>query len=119
MRRMSSIRAFLATMVVASSLVAVPVSAHSTITVVASNWKFTPSTITLHAGHVTTLRLTSKEGVHGLQSADLDIPQTAIMPGSYKTVDVTPAKPGTYVLHCSIFCGAGHPNMTLTVKVVR
>ena len=105
--------------VAASLVVAAPAAAHSTITIVASNWKFSPATITLHVGQATTLRLTSKEGVHGLQSAALGISQTAIMPGSYKTVDVTPAKPGTYVLHCSIFCGAGHPNMTLTVKVVR
>jgi len=93
--------------------------AHPSIDVVASNWKFTPATIELHVGETTTLRLTSSEGVHGLQSDDLGIAQTTIMPGAFSKVDVTPKKAGTYVLHCSIMCGAGHPNMTLTVTVVQ
>jgi cytochrome c oxidase subunit 2 len=95
------------------------VLAHPSIDVVASNWKFTPSTIELHVGETTTLRLTSSEGVHGIESSELGIPQTTIEPGSFKTVTVTPKKAGKYVLHCSVMCGAGHANMTLTVSVVQ
>ena len=104
-----------------AGLAAVPVAgmaANPTINVVASNFKFTPGTITLHVGQTTTLRLTSSEGVHGLQSDDLGIPMTAIQPGSVKTIQVTAKKAGKYVLHCAIMCGAGHANMTLTVNVV-
>ncbi len=93
-------------------------AAHPSIDIVASNWKFTPSTIELHVGEPTTLRLTSSEGVHGLKSDELGIPQTTIAPGNWATVEVTPRKAGTYVLHCTIVCGAGHRNMTLTVHVV-
>ena len=93
--------------------------AHPSMDIVASNWKFTPDTITLHVGEPQVLRLTSSEGVHGLQSDDLGIPQTMIMPGKFTAITVTPKKAGTYVLHCTIMCGAGHPNMTLTVKVVQ
>lgn len=93
--------------------------ADQSIDIVASNWKFTPNAIQLHVGQTTTLHLTSTQGVHGLESADLGIPQTAIMPGAFKSVAVTPKKPGKYVLHCAIMCGAGHPNMTLTVDVVQ
>ncbi len=92
--------------------------AHPSIDIVASNWKFTPSSITLHVGQPSTLRLTSSQGVHGLQSDALGIPLTTIMPGTFSTVDVTPKKVGTYVVHCAIVCGAGHPNMALTVHVV-
>ncbi|HEU5480717.1 MAG TPA: cupredoxin domain-containing protein [Candidatus Tumulicola sp.] len=99
-------------------LPAAGVSANPTVNVVASNWKFTPSTIELHVGQTTTLRLTSSEGVHGLQSDELGIPLTTIAPGAAKAVTVTAKKPGTYVLHCAIMCGAGHANMTLTVNVV-
>lgn len=93
-------------------------AAPPTIDIAASNWKFTPNTIQLHVGQVTTLRLTSSEGVHGLQSDDLGIPMTMLAPGTTKSVEVTPKKPGKYVLHCAIVCGAGHANMTLTVDVV-
>src|SRR5690349_14155112 len=94
-----------------------PAVAHPSIDIVASNWKFTPQTITLHVGETTQLRLTSSEGVHGIESADLGIPKTTIMPGKFTTVDVTPKKAGTYTIHCSIVCGAGHADMVLTVKV--
>jgi cytochrome c oxidase subunit II len=97
---------------------AAPALAHPTIDIVASNWKFTPSTIELHVGQETTLRLTSSEGVHGIASDDLGIPTTAITPGAFKTVNVTPKKAGKYVLHCAIMCGAGHASMTLTINVV-
>jgi len=96
---------------------AIPSSAHPSIDIVASNWKFTPQAITLHVGETTQLRLTSSEGVHGIESGDLGIPKTTIMPDKFTTVTVTPKKAGTYVLHCSIVCGAGHNDMTLTVHV--
>ncbi len=91
---------------------------NASVDVVASNWKFAPGTIQLHVGQVTTLRLTSSEGVHGLQSDELGIPQTTIAPGSVKTITITPKKTGKYVLHCTVFCGTGHADMTLTVTVV-
>jgi cytochrome c oxidase subunit II len=62
--------------------------------------------------------VTSSEGVHGLQSDELGIPQTTIAPGSVKTITITPKKAGKYVLHCTVFCGNGHADMTLTVTVV-
>ncbi len=93
-------------------------AAASPISIVASNWKFTPNEITLKVGVPQVLHLSSAEGVHGLESDDLGIKQTVLAPGSPVDVTVTPKKAGTYVLHCSIVCGAGHANMTLTVKVV-
>lgn len=94
-----------------------PAAAHPSIDIVASNWKFTPAAITVHLNELTTLRLTSSEGVHGIESADLGIPLTTILPGKFVTVTFTPKKLGTYDLHCAIFCGAGHANMVLAVTV--
>lgn len=88
----------------------------SVVNIVASNWKFTPDTITVAAGRPVTLRLTSTSGVHGIQSDELGIPQTAISQDQFVRVTFTP-KAGTYVIHCSIQCGAGHRNMTLTIVV--
>ncbi len=119
MKRMTyTARSFAIAAALASLVSAAFAAASPAIGIVASNWKFTPSTIQLHVGQATTLRLTSSEGVHGLQSDDLGIPLTPIAPGSVKNVVVTPNKAGKYVLHCAIMCGAGHPNMTLTVNVV-
>lgn len=92
---------------------------NATINVVASNWKFTPNTIELKAGQTYTIHFTSTEGVHGVQSADLGIPMTTIAPGKGVDVTVTPKSAGTYKLPCTIFCGAGHDKMILTVKVTQ
>lgn len=112
----------LAGIAIIAGFLGVPVvaaAANPTIDIVASNWKFTPSVIQLHVDQATTLHLTSKEGVHGLQSDDLAIPMTTIAPGPGTNVTVIAKKAGKYVLHCAVMCGAGHPNMTLTVNVVQ
>ncbi|MBV8172232.1 MAG: cupredoxin domain-containing protein [Candidatus Eremiobacteraeota bacterium] len=102
---------------VAVLVLAAPALAHPTVDVVAANWKFTPNTIEMHVGETTVLHITSSGGVHGIQSDDLGIPQTTIAPGKFVDVSVTPKKAGTYVIHCSIPCGQGHGDMTLTVEV--
>ncbi len=115
-----TIRAFMAIAISAFALGACSAaSAHPGIDIVASNWKFTPSTITVHLNDPTTLRLTSSEGVHGIQLDDLGIASTTIMPNKFVTATFTPAKIGTYEVHCSVFCGAGHKDMVLVVKVVQ
>lgn len=92
--------------------------AHPPIDIVASNWKFTPNEITVHVGETQVLRLTSSEGVHGIQSDELGIAQTTIMPNKIVEVSFTPKKAGTYVVHCSVVCGAGHADMALKINVV-
>ncbi|MBV8490654.1 MAG: cupredoxin domain-containing protein [Candidatus Eremiobacteraeota bacterium] len=111
----------LAATALAAGLLMVPaaIGAHPSIDIVASNWKFTPSTIELHVGETTTIRLTSSEGVHGLESPELGITKTTIVPGQFTKIDVTPKQAGKYVLHCAILCGAGHADMALTANVVQ
>lgn len=94
-----------------------PAVAHPTIDIVATNWHFTPNTITVEAGQSTTLRLTSTSGTHGIVSDDLGISATTISPGKFVEVSFTPRTAGTFAVHCSIFCGAGHSGMVLTVIV--
>jgi heme/copper-type cytochrome/quinol oxidase subunit 2 len=100
-----------------AAFVASPVNAHPTIDIAVANWKFTPAKITIPAGEPSVLRFTSTQGVHGVQSDELGIKQTTLGPGKSEVVTFTPAKPGTYVMHCSIMCGQGHPDMALTIVV--
>lgn len=109
----------IACIALSSTLFTAAAQAHPSTDVVASNWKFTPNTITVPLGVPTTLRLTSSEGVHGIGSKRLNIPVTTIIPNRFVTVTFTPTKAGTYVVHCAIICGAGHPNMALTIKVKK
>ncbi len=107
----------LAAFILCAAGVYAPAIAHPSIDLTASNWKFTPNAIVLHVGETTQLRITATEGVHGIKSDELGIPQTVLPPGKVVTIDVTPKKVGTYILHCTIMCGPGHDNMTLTIKV--
>ena len=93
-------------------------SAHPTADIVASNWKFIPAKVEAHVGAPMTLMFTSSEGVHGVESAELGIAKTMIVPDKLSEVKFTPKKAGTYVLHCTIVCGAGHDAMMLTVNVL-
>jgi cytochrome c oxidase subunit II len=92
-------------------------TAHPSIDVVAANWHFTPSSITVEAGQTATLRFTSTSGTHGIVSDELGLAATTIGPGRFVEVSFTPHTAGTFKVHCSIFCGAGHPDMVLTVIV--
>ncbi|HEX3893934.1 MAG TPA: hypothetical protein VHW46_15270 [Terracidiphilus sp.] len=38
--------------------------------------------------------------------------------GGTAEVHFTPNQTGTFVGHCSVFCGMGHGSMTLTLRVV-
>lgn len=97
------------------------VSAHNvrTIDVTAYRYSFEPETITVHEGEPVTLVLTSKDVTHGIADADLGIANTVILKGKKSTVTFTPKKLGTFKVHCSVFCGIGHGNMVLTVKVIK
>ncbi len=89
----------------------------SAITITAVPSTFTPSTITLHRGVTSELVFSHTQGVHAIESPELGIPKTVLSPGKDVTIDVTPSKDGTYVLHCEIICGQDHDSMALTVKV--
>jgi heme/copper-type cytochrome/quinol oxidase subunit 2 len=78
--------------------------------------RFSPDTIVVHAGETTTLRF-SVSGVHGLYAPELGITHTLLSDGQITDVTIAPVKAGAYVVHCRIFCGPGHADMTLTIVV--
>ena len=103
----------------ASSVPASAANAPQVFTINASSTAlFTPDQITVHAGEPVELKLVGKDGVHEIASSALGIPSTLITPGTTKTVTFTPAKAGTYTLHCLIPCGPDHDKMIITITVV-
>lgn len=114
----TSIRLLAATFACAAIAFAGSIASADPITITASNWKFAPASVTVHVNQAVTLDLTSTQGVHGIASSALGIPQTEILPGSTEKVTFTPTKVGDYVLHCTIPCGQGHAKMMLTIRVV-
>ena len=90
-----------------------------TIKITAHQWAFSPSTITVDVNHPVKLVMTSTDVTHGIASAALGIPNTQISKGKTSTVTFTPKKVGTYKVQCSLFCGLGHADMILTVKVLQ
>jgi cytochrome c oxidase subunit II len=85
--------------------------------VTARRFAFEPAEITVKKGLPVDLVLKSSDVSHGLRIRDLSI-DVKINKGGMVEARFTPDKTGTFVGHCSVFCGSGHGHMTLTVHVV-
>jgi cytochrome c oxidase subunit 2 len=84
--------------------------------VVARRFAFEPDSIELQKGVPVTLVLRSVDVPHGIRIRELNVDVKAPKGGSGE-VQFTPQKAGDFMGHCSVFCGAGHGSMTLTVHV--
>jgi cytochrome c oxidase subunit II len=84
-------------------------SAPRHIEVTAKRFDFTPGEITLKKGEAVVLTLKSVDVPHDVK----------VGKGESGEVTFTPSKTGTFVGHCSVFCGSGHGSMKLTLHVVE
>jgi cytochrome c oxidase subunit II len=84
--------------------------------VIAHIFSFDPSTVQVPAGSTVTFYVTSPDVVHGFF-----IPNTAvnmmIVPGWVSDDSHTFNQPGTYLLLCNEYCGAGHHFMYGSIVV--
>jgi cytochrome c oxidase subunit II len=85
--------------------------------VTAKRYAFQPAEITVHKGHPVDLVLKSGDVAHGLRIGELNL-DIKVNKGATTNVNFTPDKVGNFVGHCSVFCGSGHGQMTLTIHVV-
>jgi len=85
--------------------------------VLAKRFEFLPADITVKKGEAVDLVLKSEDVAHGLRFRELNVEVNAGKGGTGK-VHFVPNKTGTFIGHCSVFCGAGHGSMTLTLHVV-
>jgi cytochrome c oxidase subunit 2 len=112
--------------IIAAILAAVPTlvqpgsaqSAPRRIEVTAKRFDFSPGDITLKKGEAVVLTLKSVDVSHGVRFKELGVGVKAEK-GQTGDVAFTPAKTGTFVGHCSVFCGPGHGSMKLTLHVVE
>jgi len=88
------------------------------IAVTASKFQFTPGTVTLKKGQPVVLVLSSSDAAHGLKFSDLN-QNVKFDKSKPAEMSFTPDKTGDFVGHCSVFCGSGHGEMTLTLHVVE
>lgn len=85
--------------------------------VTAKKFSFEPSVITVKKGETVLLVLKSVDVPHGVRFRELNVDVKANRGGTGQ-VKFTPQQTGTFVGHCSVFCGSGHGAMTLKLHVV-
>ncbi len=88
------------------------------INIEASNWTFTPASITVKKGEKVQLKITNVSGVHGLLVQDLGI-DLKLAEGATGTVDLPTDKTGTFSFRCNTLCGEGHKDMTGTITITE
>ncbi|MDQ6929590.1 MAG: cupredoxin domain-containing protein [Candidatus Eremiobacteraeota bacterium] len=89
------------------------------INIAAKNFAFVPSTITLKLHQRAKLRFMATQGAHGIVIPDIGVNAPINIGRAATAVEVTPKKLGTFTARCTVFCGVGHANMILTVKVIK
>tara|TARA_Y100000034_G_C6663623_1_gene291043 strand:+ start:75 stop:536 length:462 start_codon:yes stop_codon:yes gene_type:complete len=79
--------------------------------IIASEWEFDTSTITVNEGDTVILHLISEDVTHGFSLSDFDISET-LSPGDEVTIEFIADKEGSFTFSCSVPCGSGHSSMT-------
>ena len=88
------------------------------IEIVAKQFAFEPSEITVKKGQPVVLVIKSADVAHGLRFRELNL-NVKVDKGGTAELPLTPDKTGDFVGHCSVFCGSGHGEMALTMHVVN
>ncbi len=81
-----------------------------TFDIIAKNWEFSPSSISVNQGDKVVLNVRSVDVTHGFKLADFGINKD-LNPGSTVKIEFTADKKGTFPFSCSVYCGSGHKEM--------
>src|ERR1700694_444282 len=81
------------------------------IKITASRFQFEPRTITVQKGKSVRLLITSTDTDHGFAIKELGI-ERKLKATETTVVEFTPSRIGKFEFSCSVFCGAGHEEMT-------
>lgn len=83
---------------------------------VAQIFQFTPRELTIPVGSRVTFYVTSSDVEHGFSIPETGV-NTMVTPGWVSSVSHTFKTPGTFLLVCNEYCGAGHQLMASKVVV--
>ena len=86
------------------------------VSIVASDFAFTPSVINAKQGDTIKLTLTGADAKHSFYLPAFKV-NTIVNPGQTKTVSFKVNKKGSFTFTCHIPCGSGHKDMKGTVIV--
>ncbi len=76
----------------------------------AFQYGFKPDPVVVSRGEKVRLVITSTDVVHGIMIRELGINEK-LPPGKEVMVEFQADESGTFIIHCSIFCGPGHGKM--------
>lgn len=88
------------------------------IEITARRFAFEPAEITLKKNEPVVLVIRSADVGHGLRCRELNL-DLKVNKGATTEARFTPDKTGAFAAHCSVFCGSGHGQMILTIRVVE
>ena len=77
---------------------------------VAKQWSFEPSTITVNKGDKVKLNIKNEDVTHGFAIFEFGVNKN-LPPGKTTIVEFTADKSGEYNFFCSVPCGSGHKSM--------
>jgi len=85
----------------------------SAVEIIATDFDFDKKEYVVKAGEEVTVKLTSKQGNHGIDIQGLNVS----IKEANGSVTFTPEEPGEYKIICNVFCGTGHGEMVSTFVV--
>lgn len=78
--------------------------------IIAEQFSFIPSTITVNKGDTVVINVKSRDVEHGISIPEFNVNEN-FFPGEEKKIRFVADKRGTFSFYCSIYCGSGHGNM--------
>jgi cytochrome c oxidase subunit 2 len=98
------------------SLQAMAAPTEVVIRVTARRFEYQPAEIVVRRNVPVVLELVSEDRTHGFNVPDLGL-RADIVPGAPARVSFIPERVGRFPLHCDVFCGSGHEDMTGEIVV--
>jgi cytochrome c oxidase subunit 2 len=95
---------------------AAPLPHPRTITLEASQWRYTPGIVTVNEGDPVTLIIKASDVTHGFYLDGYNVTET-VVPGQTITARFVATRSGRWMFRCAVTCGPFHPYMIGWLRV--